>query len=592
MTKEIKNTHFQKLIQEINHGIVEGYLDEMTEKLVVALDFYVENELDMPIGNIFDNSSNVIEAVSKRALFLEQLRRIIGIGKEKKIMDTLGIYYRYYALAQAFYGSPERGLAIIAEAEELLDENTGLFIELRNAKALILSEKKDFKESLEMFEFNYQESKRLDYVPGFRFLHNIGTAYRDLGDYEKAACYIKLGYEYDLKLNYIVNAVTALVELADVYLRAGQQDQALKTLKEANSYEVTTQNQYLYKSYCKLMYTLMKKMGNYKEALDYHELLTSLEIQLNMDKYTGMITEFNMKYDLSEKEKENAFIKSKNYDLEMMGQKLENVNKFLKTTLQKSHEMQEAFRAKNEELESTMASLNQTQEKLVTAEKRSVLDQMFINIAHHMNTPLGVMNTTISHMESMVKKVDVKFRSNELTKKDLLHCIDDNKQSVGLLNESMQKVVGFVDTLRLYKSNDEDEAVEINVRDHFLKIKSQFEQMLGVDDIVLECDDELTMLVSTSLLDKCIELIADKLLASTDRNGFDIEISKEINMISIGLGDFSSSKTREPKEESESLVDTYDFYIIQTIVENLLKGRFIKFEDRGRDYFQFIFQEK
>jgi hypothetical protein len=61
-------------------------------------------------------------------------------------------------------------------------------------------------------------------------------------------------------------------------------------------------------------------------------------------------------------------------------------------------------------------------------------------------------------------------------------------------------------------------------------------------------------------------------------------------MISIGIGDFRSKQEPIQPNAELSLVDSYDFYIIQTIVENLLNGRFIKFSDRGKDYFQFIFQ--
>jgi hypothetical protein len=296
-----------------------------------------------------------------------------------------------------------------------------------------------------------------------------------------------------------------------------------------------------------------------------------------------------MKYDMSEKEKEYAVIKSKNNDLEMMSQKLENMNRFLKATLEKSHAMQESLTKKNEELESTMASLNLTQEKLLMAEKRSVLDQVFINIADHMSTPLGVINTTISHMEHVMKNVQKRFDDNKISKNDLSHCIQENNHSVRLMNESMKKVVGFVDTLRLYKAEDEEKAVTINLKTYFLDLLSKFETLKGVEHFQIKCDDDIELTLNLSLFDKCLDMIADKLLASSCRNGFDIEVSKEINMVSIGFGDFGPCRELDPKPITVSVVDSYDYYIIETIVENLMNGRFIKFEDQGRNYFQFIF---
>jgi tetratricopeptide (TPR) repeat protein len=249
-----KENYFIDLLKEINEGIIAGQLDLMTEKLVLAINYYVDENLECEFINIFERASNVVEAVTKRALFLEQLNRVIDLAKERKLNYTIGTYYRYYALSQAFYGMPERGLELINEAENYVDVNSGLFIELRNAKALIHSELDNFDESLKLYEFNYQESKRIDYKPGFRFLHNIGTAYRDLGSYDKAASYIRLGYEYDLSLDYVLNAISALLELAEVYYRADNLDQMSKTIEEVETYEQITQNQNFYKEYCLLKY--------------------------------------------------------------------------------------------------------------------------------------------------------------------------------------------------------------------------------------------------------------------------------------------------------------------------------------------------
>lgn len=581
--------NFYETLHEINTGIVEGYVDEMTEKLVYAIDYYEDNHLHVSFSNIFDKASNVIEAVSKRALLLEQLRRIIDLAKDRDDVPTLGIYYRYYALAQSFYGEPKRGMKIIEEAERILDKDTGEYIELRNAKALILAEMRAFEESLETFELNFEESKRINYKPGYRFLHNIGTAYRDLGALSKAADYITKGIEYDLELDYTLNAVTAMVELADVYLKAEDYDKAFETLHRVSKYDVLMQNTYLYKTYCEVKYQLLKDVGDFEEALNYHEILMNLELQLNMDKYSGMIDDSNIRHDLTEKERENEIIKRKNNNLQLMSQRLENTNKFLQTTLKQSKEMQEALKMKNEELESTMQSLNLTQEKLVTAEKQSVMDEMFINIAEHMSTPLGVMTTSISHHQKTLKQLRHKFETNHLSKHDLVESLEEGEQTIGLLNSALDQVVGFIDTLRLYKNNDEEEVTEIDLSEYLSDLKNDYVQFKGVNDIHIDCHANQKMLVNVSLLTKCLDLVCKKLLSHTSRNGFDIEVTQEINILTIGIGDFKTETEPEAQGEA-SIVDTYDYYIVESIVENLLGGRFIKFKDKGRDFYQFIFQ--
>jgi len=583
------DSQFELMLSQINLDIIDGKLDLGIEKLKAAVDYYIENDLKCEFINVFEKGSNVIEAASKRALLLEQFNRIIDLCHKYSLKDSALIYYRYYALAQAFYGSPQRGLDLIHEAETLVTEDSFLSIELRNAKGLILSELDRSQEALDIFIYNFEESKRLNYKAGYRFVHNIGTAYHELGFNEKAIPYILKGIDYDLELNYLLNAVNAMIELSKTYDMLDRTDDAVAILQRANQYKELSTNQFLYKSYCEMMFILMKKQRDYEKALYYHERYMALEIQLNMDRYSGMIAELNMKYDISAKDKEYDLIKSKNYDLEMMGKKLENMNDFLQTTLDKSRAMRQDLESKNQELESTMASLNMTQEKLVLAEKRAALDQMFINIAHHMSTPLGVMNTTMSHMKLVVEKTDLKFKDGKISRGDLTTCLGDSLDSLKILDESLKKVVGFVDTLRLYKTDDEEEAVDVELKSYFTNLIDQYKKTKGVEVVRLDCPEDIILNLNVSLLNKCIDLISDKLIATSSSNSFDIEISKEINMISIGLGDFTPLSEDQRVKKAYSVIDTYDFYIIQTIVENLMSGRFIRFEDRGQEYFQFIF---
>ncbi|MBN2795889.1 MAG: hypothetical protein JXR88_10825 [Clostridia bacterium] len=589
MTKTNAVQTFESIMNDIHAGMIEGYFDEMTEKLVYALNYYDKNKLSVPIINIFEKASNALEAVTKKVLLLEQLSRIVESAEVRGNYETYGSYIRYYALAQAFYGEPSRGMNIIKSAEQKLNPNTGIYIELRNAKALILAELKEYRESLEAFEINYTESVRIGYEPGFRFLHNIGTCYRDLGIYDKAAKYFDMGINYDLEAGYTSNAVTALVELSDLYFRIEAYEACQETLNRVNAFGILTQNQFLYKTYCDINYQLNKKLERFDLALKYHELLMELEFQVNVEKYTGLVRTANMERDLSEKEHENMKIKSQNTELQLMKERLENTNKFLKSTLEKSEAMQEALKAKNDELESTMKSLNLTQEKLIVAEKQTAMDQMFINIAKHMSTPLGVMNTTLTHQQKVLEELNEAFQSNKLGRHNLASAIEESKHALSILETSLDKVVGFIDTLSLYKNTDEKESQRIELKAYLEKKRDYFLHYKGAEEITLNCVGNIEININVSLLDKCIELIGSKLLQHTKRKGFDFDVSVEINILTIGIGDFKSDESASIQKGPPTLVDQYDHYIVQSIVENLLGGRFINFEDRGRDFYQFTF---
>jgi hypothetical protein len=380
-----------------------------------------------------------------------------------------------------------------------------------------------------------------------------------------------------------------MVELADLYFRIEDFDACRETLERVKHYGILTQNQFLYKTYCDINYQLYKKLEVFDKALSFHEQLMELELQVNAEKYSGLVKAANMERDLFEKEHENLKIKSKNTELKLMKERLENTNKFLKTTLEKSEAMQKALQTKNEELESTMKSLNLTQEKLIVAEKQTAMDQMFINIAKHMSTPLGVMNTTLTHQQKVIESLNEAFLNKKLSKHFLTESIQESKHSISIIETSLKKVVGFIDTLSLYKNSDQEDVENIEIKSYLNQMKDHFIQFKGAEEITVNCPDDINIEINKSLLDKCLDLIGTKLLQHTKRKGFDFDVSVEINILLIGVGDFKSDESQSIEKGPPTLVDQYDHYIVQSIVENLLGGRFIQFEDRGREFYQFTF---
>jgi len=562
--------NFNDLVQDTNKKIIEGHLELSLVPLEEAVEIYEKDDNIISFPNIFDKASNVIEGFTSRVRLLKALQRVVNAARDQ---DTRLIYLRYLSLATALYGEPEKGLDLLKTCE--CEQTNVLVIEMNNIKGLILSKLERDEEALEVYMNNYELIKTYNYVPGYRFVQNIGSVLKKLYRYEEAIKYFKIGIEYDFDIGYEINGIMAMIELADTYVINFKGDLAKRLLKKVMKYDVLTQNQNLYHSYCEVMYKMHKSTGHFEDALFFHEILKELEIQLNMEYYSGILDQYHS-------QDEHDFI-----SYELMSKKLRNTNKFLQTTLAKSHEVQQQLMAKNQELEATMESLNNTQDRLLVAEKRNVLDSMFINIANHMSTPLGVMNTSTSHIKNITRKTAKKLDMRQLSKTDLLKCIDELEKSVSLYEESMNKVIGFVDTLKLYKTNEEEEVKRVNLETYLNDIAQKYRKYKGIEEVEVICHEDASITINTALFEKCIELISRKLLLNSERNGFDIEVSIESGILSIGVGDFKSQS--EVEDVSTSIVDSYDFYIIQTIVENLLNGRFIKFKDRGRDYFQFIF---
>lgn len=577
---------FLEKIDSVHHGILEGHFDDVLTRLEEALNFYETNDLSIEIPNIFDGAVNFIGGISDSAMLLNTLNRIVKLTQIRDLKTTRVIYMRYYALTHALFGAPEIGLKIIEEVEPLILKHETHYVDLMNVKGIIYSKLNKHEKAIEVYLNNHELAKKLNYTRGEQYISNVGYEYHYLYQYDKAIEYLKMGMATYSEVKNEFQLIQMIIQLSEVYFLNRSYDLAKRTIKKVKYSKVLTQNEKVYHHYCKVMYMLSKHFLKFKDALYYHEIIKDLEIQINMDFYTRIIKQHDREVDGLEEDD----YKHRNYELEVMGDKLRNTNSFLKSTLAKSHEMQQELYAKNQELEATMESLNNTQDRLLVAEKRNVLDSMFINIANHMNTPLGVMTTATSHLKNISCKTNKQFQGNKLSKSTLLYHFEELDKITGLYEESLNQVIGFVDTLKLYKTKEGEEIAEVDLKSYLESIAYKYKRFKGVEDIGIICHENAKLLINTSLFEKCVDLVSNKLLINSKRNGFDIEVSNESSMISIGIGDFTSKQDVLTDEDETSLVDSYDFYIIQTIVENLLNGRFIKFNDRGRDYFQFIFR--
>lgn len=588
--KNIIESNFLKLIDEVNKGLIDGYLDVMFNKLKIALDYYEDEKLEIDIPNIFNYATNIIEGVSDRALLIEQLMRIIQLSIKNNNIDTLGSYYRYYALSQAIYGAIDTAFKIIEVALPLFKEKTPYSIELYNVKAIIYTMNNQHHKSLELLKEMFEITKETQYKPGYRYVLNIGVGYKNIGDYKNAILYMQLGIKYCKQFNYWLNQIMGLFDLTEVYVEMKEYNKASEILDELAEYDVVKTNSNYKMLYAKNRYLSQKAFGKFDEALIYHEQLLNIEKEIKNRNFDSIINELNYKFELNEKEFENQTFKNKNDQLQIMSGKLNNTNKFLKLTLKKAHDIQSELIIKNHELEIAMDNLNSTQEQLMNEKKRTILNEMVINVADNMNTPLGVMNTATSHIKRYTDLTYKKYKDNKMGKKDIEKYFLEIKKSIDLYEKSMFKLIDFIEAMKDYKVEDEADVIEIIVLNNYLEDKKEFWfKTFGLNDINIIYSENVEIKIKLTLLNKCFDILIRNILKNTLRKGFDIEISEENNMISIGLGDFTDTLKLETYKKLETNRNDYDFHIVRTIAEELLCGRFIQFEESGKEFYQIIF---
>ena len=73
----------------------------------------------------------------------------------------------------------------------------------------------------------------------------------------------------------------------------------------------------------------------------------------------------------------------------------------------------------NNALKVSLATLKETQQNLVEAEKMASLGVLVAGVAHEVNTPVGIGVTAASYLEEQTRVFDSKYRSNQMKRSDL-----------------------------------------------------------------------------------------------------------------------------------------------------------------------------
>jgi signal transduction histidine kinase len=176
----------------------------------------------------------------------------------------------------------------------------------------------------------------------------------------------------------------------------------------------------------------------------------------------------------------------------------------------------QALAASNKELELTLTSLQNTQEKLIASEKMASMVNLVTGVAHELNTPLGIMVTSISQIESEIESVFNKIKSQKVSRSELLRSEEIFQLGTDLLNNNLDKSIQLVKnfkSLSIYNEPEKPQKFSINILIETLKDSYQSAlqkhkaqlNLIFIDDVIVESYkdvivDVLTQLIENSLI--------------------------------------------------------------------------------------------
>ncbi len=207
-----------------------------------------------------------------------------------------------------------------------------------------------------------------------------------------------------------------------------------------------------------------------------------------------------------------------------------------------------ALAASNEELESALRRLKKTQAKLIASEKMASMVSLVTGVAHELNTPLGIMVTSISQLENEVDSVFEKIKSKRLSRRDLQRIEESYRLGVDLLNRNLEKSIQLINSfksLSIYSSAELPQEFSLNsllqslndsyqsiLKEHNTELHIVFEEkvlLTSFKDVII---DVLTQLIENSLTHAFAGIASPEITLKVTRQ--DEQVS--IDYLDNGLG--------------------------------------------------------
>jgi len=136
---------------------------------------------------------------------------------------------------------------------------------------------------------------------------------------------------------------------------------------------------------------------------------------------------------------------------------------------QRVHQRTQELSQSNHELNQTLVELKQTQSQLLENEKMASLGGLVAGVAHEVNTPIGIVLTSISFMKERCNDIIEALAQQTLTAKQLSLFTQELEQGFSLSLNNVKRAVELIESFKLIAIDSVvDDAREINLH-HYLK---------------------------------------------------------------------------------------------------------------------------
>jgi len=109
---------------------------------------------------------------------------------------------------------------------------------------------------------------------------------------------------------------------------------------------------------------------------------------------------------------------------------------------------------KNDELETVIEELKNTQNLLIESEKSASFSRLIAGVAHEINTPIGVCVTLSSYLISTSEKIEKAYHNNELSKGKFTEYLNKIMEISNLLLDNLEKSAELITSFKSASNNN------------------------------------------------------------------------------------------------------------------------------------------
>lgn len=154
-------------------------------------------------------------------------------------------------------------------------------------------------------------------------------------------------------------------------------------------------------------------------------------------------------------------------------------NEYLEESMAELENSQAELTMLNDQLQTSLETVNEMQEKLIMSEKLSSMGELITGVAHEINTPLGNSITMISFIKAHTDEFKEKYNSQGITRDMFNEYLKDQIDSISIVERALIRLKELVDAFKL-----------ITIDKTLIDIK-QVQACLMVDDLVKGFDELL-----------------------------------------------------------------------------------------------------